>query len=84
MAKTTQRSRKHAFRVSYAEANRLRSRLLSADVETLSRRDVYTMIKILNDMYPVRQTKFSPSTWQPLLIGMGIGLLLVICTALLL
>jgi hypothetical protein len=84
MAKTTHRPRTHSARVSYAEAHRLRTMLLSADVDTLSRRDVHTMIKILNDIYPVRQTHSSAFMWQPLLVGVGIGLFLVICFALLL
>ena len=84
MARTTHRPRTHSSRVSYAEAHRLRRMLLSADVETLSRRDVHTMIKILNDIYPVRQTRSSAAMWQPLLVGVGIGLFLVICIALLL
>lgn len=84
MARTSHHPQTHSSRVSYAEANRLRATLLSADVDTLGRRDVHTMIKILNDLYPVRQTHSSALMWQPLLVGVGIGLFLVFCIALLL
>lgn len=77
MAQKTKKSQKNRLHVSYAEANRVRSLLLSSDVEMLSKRDVQTLIKILNDVYPVRQQK-TPLMWQPLFIGIGIGLLLVI------
>ena len=83
MAKTTQRTRYPALRVSYAEAQRVRNLLLSSDVETLSKRDVTTIITILNDVYPPKPSTSSSIRWHPLLVGMGIGLLLVIGIALL-
>lgn len=82
MAQKTKKSQQNRLHVSYAEANRVRSLLLSSDVEMLSKRDVQTLIKILNDVYPIRQQK-APLMWQPLFIGIGIGLLLVIGIAVL-
>lgn len=81
--KTATTSRKNLSRVPYSEANRVRSLLLSSDVEMLSRRDIQTLLKILNEVYPVRERK-PALLWQPLLIGIGIGLLLVISIAVIL
>jgi hypothetical protein len=83
MARTTTRSRRRAtprLRVKTAEANRVRQLLLSEDVQMLHKRDIQTLLKILDDIYPVRYAprQRQKSAWQPLLIGMGIGLLLVI------
>jgi hypothetical protein len=80
MAKTTQRTGK--LRVSYAEAQRVRRLLLSSEVESLSNRDVATIVRILNDVYPQKSSISTPVFWQPLLVGVGIGLLLVIGIAL--
>jgi hypothetical protein len=80
MAKTTQRTGK--LRVPYAEAQRVRRLLLSSEVESLSNRDVTTIVKILNDVYPQKSSISTPVFWQPLLVGVGIGLLLVIGIAL--
>jgi hypothetical protein len=71
--------------VKYAEANRVRSLLLSEDVQTLGKRDVQTLLKILDDVYPTRRReRKSRQIWQPLLIGIGIGLILVIGLAVML
>lgn len=81
MAKTTQRTqrtRPSDLRVSYTEAHRVRNLLLASDVETLSKRDVATIITILNDVYPPKQSAPGSIHWHPLLVGIGIGLLLVI------
>ena len=83
MARTVKRTRKNQLKVKYAEANRVRLLLLSEDVQTLSKRDVQTLVKILDDVYPGRERK-SRSAWQPLLIGIGIGLILIIGIALVL
>ena len=83
MARTVKRTRKNHLKVKYAEANRVRLLLLSEDVQTLSKRDVQTLVKILDDVYPGRVHK-SRSAWQPLLIGIGIGLILIIGIALVL
>lgn len=83
MARTVRRTRKNHLKVNYAEANRVRLLLLSEDVQTLSKRDVQTLVKILDDVYPGRERK-SHSAWQPLLIGIGIGLILIIGIALVL
>ena len=68
------------LRVKTAEANHVRDLLLSEDVQMLHKRDIHTLLKILDDVYPVRQRQRPQhqSMWKPLLIGMGIGLLLVI------
>jgi len=74
----THQTRQPALRVSYAEAQRVRNLLLSSDVEMLSKRDVTTIINILNDVYPQKQPPSLSVRWHPLLVGMGIGVLLVI------
>ena len=74
----TNQTRQSALRVSYAEAQRVRNLLLSSEVDTLSKRDVTTIIKILNDVYPQKQSISLSVRWHPLLVGIGIGLLLVI------
>jgi hypothetical protein len=65
--------------VNAAEANRVRGLLLSEDVQMLHKRDIQTLLKILDDVYPARYAarQRKRSAWQPLLIGIGIGLLLV-------
>jgi hypothetical protein len=82
MTKNTKKPRNHRLRVRYAEANRVRSLLLSEDVQMLSKRDVQTLLRILDDVYPVRKYPTQLSAWQPLLIGIGIGLLLMLGIAL--
>lgn len=82
MAKTTRQTRKPALRVSYAEAQRVRTLLVSSDIDTLSKRDVATIVKILNDVYPQKPPTSTSILWQPLFVGFGIGLLLVIGIAL--
>ena len=76
---TTRRRATPRLRVKIAEANRMRRLLLSKDVQMLHTRDIQTLLKILDDVYPVRYTPRhrQQPVWQPLLIGMGIGLLLV-------
>lgn len=64
------------LRVKYAEANRVRKLLRSEEVQMLTTRDVRTLLKILDDVYPVRSHR--RSVWQPLLTGIAIGLLLLI------
>jgi hypothetical protein len=63
------------LRVSFDRADQIRQRLLSDEV-FLSSGDVRTLISILNDVYPVRSER-SKQVWQPLLIGMGIGIVLL-------
>lgn len=79
----TNKALRNRLRISFAEANRVRSLLLSPEVETLSKRDIQTLLVILNDVYPVRRSA-STVIWQPFVLGSGIGLLLVIGVALLL
>jgi len=82
MAKTTNKTRKtptSRLRVNAAEAKRVRQLLLSEDVQMLHTRDIQTLLKILDDVYPVRYApRRRQSVWKPLLVGMGIGLLLII------
>jgi hypothetical protein len=82
MIQNAKKPRKPQLRVRYAEANRVRSLLLSEDVQMLSKRDVQTLLKILDDVYPIRRRSSQLSVWQPLLIGIGIGLLLMLGIAL--
>lgn len=77
MLTKTNRALHSRLRVPYPEANRVRSMLLSSDVETLTRRDIQTLLTILNDVYPVRKSG-APVLWHPLLLGAGIGFLVVI------
>jgi hypothetical protein len=81
MAKKVKKRNKHRPRVKYAEANRVRSLLLSEKVQTLSKRDVQTLIQILDDVYPAQQRR-PRLVWQPILIGIGIGIILIIGMAL--
>jgi len=83
MAQKVKNTNKNRLKVKYAEANRVRLLLLSEDVQTLSKRDVQTLLKILEDVYPVRKRK-PRLVWQPLLIGIGLGLILMIGIALIL
>ncbi len=83
MTKRAKKMNNNHLRVKYAEADRVRELLLATDVHTLSKRDVQILLQILNDVYPVRKRK-SRFLWQPLLIGIGIGLILVIGMALML
>jgi hypothetical protein len=83
MARTTTRTRRRAtprLRVNAAEANRVRQLLLSEDVQMLHKRDIHTLLKILDDVYPARYASRQrrKSAWRPLLIGIGIGLLLIL------
>lgn len=84
MIKNAKKPRKNGLRVKYAEADRVRSLLLSEDVQMLNKRDVQTLLRILEDVYPVQKRQPQSSVWQPLLIGIGIGLLLMLGIALVL
>lgn len=84
MIKNAKKPRKNGLRVKYAEADRVRSLLLSEDVQMLNKRDVQTLLRILEDVYPDRKRQPQSSVWQPLLIGIGIGLLLMLGIALVL
>jgi hypothetical protein len=77
MARKTKKTKKNRLSVKYAEAHRVRSLLLSEHVHKLGRRDVQTLLNILNDVYPTHKRK-SRLLWQPLLVGVGIGLIIVI------
>lgn len=75
------------LRVPFDDADRVRRHLLSEQVEVLNTRDIRTMLSILNDVYPnsgthVRQNApratSSHSIWQPFLLGVGIGLMLLV------
>jgi hypothetical protein len=83
MLTKTNRALSSRLRVSYPEAQRVRSILLSSDVETLTRRDIQTLLTIVNDVYPMRKPG-TPMLWQPLLFGAGIGLLVVLGIAVIL
>ena len=79
----TTRTRRRAtprLRVKAAEANRVRGLLLSEDVQMLHKRDIQTLLKILDDVYPARYASRyrRKSAWRPLLLGIGIGLLLIL------
>ena len=63
MIKKAKRPRKDHLKVKYAEANRIRSLLLSEDVQMLSKRDVQTILKILDDVYPVRKRQPKSPVW---------------------
>jgi hypothetical protein len=76
MPRRAKKTDNRRLKVNYAEANRVRSMLLSEHVEMLNRRDVQTLVHILDDVYPVRRK--SHSLMQPLLIGVGLGILLLI------
>jgi len=76
MPRRAQKTNNRRLKVNYAEANRVRSMLLSEHVEMLNRRDVQTLVHILDDVYPVRRKSYS--IVQPLLIGVGLGILLLI------
>ncbi len=65
------------LRVSPAHANRIRARLASEHVEMLRTADVRDLLTILDDVYPSRR-QASRSSWRPLLIGVGIGLLILL------
>lgn len=84
MIKNAKKPRKNGLRVKYAEADRVRSLLLSEDVQMLNKRDVQTLLQILDDVYPVQKRQPQLSVWPPLLIGIGIGLLLMLGIALVL
>lgn len=77
MAKKTKKRDKQRLRVKYAEANRVRRLLYSEDVQTLNKQDIQTLLTILNDVYPVRERK-PQHVLQPLLIGIGIGIILIL------
>ncbi len=77
------------LRVSFTDADRVRRHLLSEQVEVLNTRDIRTMLNVLNDVYPTRGTRSnrnfkgasqssSQSIWQPFLLGVGIGLVLLV------
>ncbi len=90
--KTHQRksSPKPRTRVPFADAERVRRHLLSENVQVLPVKDIRTMLRILNDIYPAsgspatrsRSTTSvvaaSPSRWQPFLLGVGIGFVLLV------
>lgn len=69
------------LRVSRGEANRLRRMLRSEDQQTLSSRDVRALLKILDDVYPVKKQTAPTNIKQPLLLGIGIGIILVLGVA---
>lgn len=73
----TSRKSRGGLRIPYADADRVRQHLLSEDVQELSRQDVRTLLKILDDVYPTSSRASTP-IWLPLLIGIGIGLLLIL------
>jgi len=77
MAKIRKATNTSRLRVNYAEAQRVRLLLLSEDVEKLNKRDVQTLLKILEDVYPTRKRK-SLRDWRPFLIGVGIGIILIL------
>jgi hypothetical protein len=88
--RTSTRPRKPAsnrLRVSFTDADRVRRHLLSEQVEVLNTRDIRTMLTILNDVYPsagMRSRRHTASpvapkpVWQPFLLGIGIGLVLLV------
>ncbi len=87
--KTRQRksSPKPRTRVPFADAERVRRHLLSENVQVLPVKDIRTMLRILNDVYPANRSRSrstlsvaaSPSSrWQPFLWGIGIGLVLLV------
>ncbi len=67
-----QRSERPQLRISYREADRIRLCLISAQ-DVLGSREVSTLIKILDEVYPRRRDR-QTSYWGPLLLGIGIGL----------
>lgn len=71
----------YALHVSYAEANRLRHLLLAEDVEVLSKKDVRTLLSILDDVYPAPIRAHS-SLVAPIFAGIGIGFAIVLIVAL--
>ncbi len=77
MAKKAKQLNERHLKVKYTEANRLRSILLSEETQTLSKRDVQTLLRILDDVYPVQDRK-PHLDWKPLLVGIGIGIILVL------
>jgi len=71
--------------VPFSDAERVRRHLLSESVQVLPVKDIRTMLRILNDVYPVGRSRSttsvvaSPSSrWQPFLWGVGIGLVLLV------
>jgi hypothetical protein len=70
----------HALHVSYAEANRLRHLLLAEDVEILGKKDVRTLLLILNDVYPA-PIRAQSSLVAPIFAGIGIGIIIVLAMA---
>jgi hypothetical protein len=76
-ARTSKTAPASRLRVSYTEAHRVRLLLLSDDVEKLNARDVQTILKIIDDVYPMRTHRFFRN-WQPFLVGIGIGILLIL------
>jgi len=81
MARKAKKTKRTRLSVNSAEANRVRSLLISEHVRTLRKRDVQTLLQILDDTYPDQKRK-PRLVWQPLLVGIGIGLVLVISMAL--
>lgn len=63
------------LRVPAAEAHRLRSMLLSDDVGLIGSQDIRKLVTILEDTYPAPRSRRSP--WQPLLVGIGLGLMIL-------
>lgn len=85
--RTSSKTSRQRLRVSFSDADRVRRHLLSEQVEVLNTRDIRTMLKILNDVYPTHETRSqtpsprssgSSSLWQPFLLGIGIGLVLLV------
>jgi hypothetical protein len=82
--RTSPKTSRQRLRVSFADADRVRRHLLSEQVEVLTTRDIRTMLKILNDVYPARKMRSqanstrSSSLWPSFLLGIGIGLVLLL------
>ncbi len=85
--RTASKTSKPRTRVSQADAERVRRHLLSEQVQVLPVKDIRTMLRILNDVYPANRSRSrstlsvaaSPSSrWQPFLWGIGIGLVLLV------
>lgn len=77
MARRTKPKSHKRLSVNHTEAHRVRSLLLSEHVHKLNKRDVQTLVQILDEVYPI-QRRQSRIVWQPLLVGVGIGLIIVL------
>lgn len=63
------------LRVPAAEADRLRSLLLSDEVGLIGSQDIRKLVTVLEDVYPAQRRRHA--YWQPLLMGIGIGLMIL-------